>query len=85
MTRWKFQGVEDVNSYTEELLKMFTIDLAGLIVSTMILSKFAAVNMLQEGYKVMKLYWPLIAVKIGSKIYQVDVESLFFIFRFEIT
>ena len=71
MTRWKFQGVDDVKSYTEELLKMFAIDLAGLMVSTIMFWKLAQINMMQEGYKIMKLYWPLIAVKIGTKIYQV--------------
>ena len=71
MTRWKFQGVEDVKSYIEELLKIFAIDLAALIVSTIIFWKLASINMLREGYKIMKLYWPMIAVKIGTKIYQV--------------
>ena len=74
MTRWKFQGVEDVKSYTEQILKMFAIDLASLIISMTFLFKFASVTMLREGYKVMKLFWPLIAVKIGSKIYQVEVK-----------
>ena len=72
MTKWKFQGVEDVKSYIEELLKIFAIDLAALIVSTVIFWKLASINMLREGYKIMKLYWPLIAVKIGNKIYQVS-------------
>ena len=56
MTRWKFQGVEDVKSYIEELLKIFAIDLAALIVSTVIFWKLASINMLREGYKIRNNY-----------------------------
>ena len=68
---WQYQEVEDVEHFIGELMKMFFVDLASLAVSGTIFWKVCSANFLQEGYQMVKLYWPLISVKIGGKIFQV--------------
>jgi len=68
---WQYSEVEDVGHFVAELIKMFFVDLASLVISGIIFWKVASLNFLQEGYKMMDLYWPLISVKVGGKIFQV--------------
>ena len=69
---WGYKGVEDVGSFVTELMKMFLVDFGSLIISSFIFWKVASINFFQEGYKMMKLYWPLIAVKVGGALFQVQ-------------
>jgi hypothetical protein len=69
------QEVKDVEGFVRELMIMFFVDCGSLIISGAIFWKVASINMLQEGYKMMKLYWPLIAVKVGLNLFEVIINT----------
>jgi hypothetical protein len=68
---WSYKGVEDVERFVTILMKMFLVDFGSLIISVIMLWKVASLSFFEEGYKMLKLYWPLIAVKVGGKVFQV--------------
>ena len=66
-----YKEVSDVSSFMEDLIGMFFIDLVGCLVTGVIMWKYASVEMLSEGYKVLKFFWPMISIKIGGRLFQV--------------
>ena len=68
---WGFQEVTDVESFLVESGMMFVADFACTIGSGMLLWKFSSVNMLEEGYKLLSLYWPLIAINLAGSMFSV--------------
>ena len=66
---WGFQEVTDVESFLVESGMMFVADFACTIGSGMLLWKFSSVNMLEEGYKLLSLYWPLIAINLAGSMF----------------
>ena len=72
---FSYKEVEDVESFVRELIKMILVDFASLIISAIVFWKLASINFFQEGYKMMKLYWPLIAVKLGLILFVVIIDT----------
>jgi hypothetical protein len=70
-----YKEVEDVENFVWALLKMFSADFVNLIISCIIFWKVASINFLQEGYKMMKVYWPFIAVKVGGALFVVIINN----------
>ena len=68
---WQHKKVEDLISFSSDLMMMFGIDLLALIISGVLLWRFACINILSEGFDVMKMYCPFISVRIGGTIFLV--------------
>ena len=71
---WQHKEVDDLISFSSDLMMMFAIDFTALIVSAILLWRYASINLLSEGYNVMKLYCPLISNRIGGTIFLVIIE-----------
>ena len=69
---WHFKEIYDIGFIISELALMFSIDLLGLLLISLILYKCCKTDFFYEGYKIMKIYWPIMAIKIGGKISQVS-------------
>ena len=72
-----YKEVEDVKSFIAELIIMFLVDFVSLIISGIMFWKMASINFLQEGYKMMMLYWPLMTVKIGGSLFRVIINTTY--------
>lgn len=68
---WQHNEVEDLIRFSSDLMMMFGIDFTALIISGILLWRFASTNILKEGYDVMKMYCPFISVRIGGTIFLV--------------
>ena len=68
---WQYKEVEDVLSFIENLIMMFLVDFTSFIISGLVLWKFSATNLLEEGYKMLKMYWLIMSIKVGGKLLQV--------------
>ena len=68
---WGFQEVTDAGSYLVESGMMFIADFTCTFASGMLLWKFSSVNMLEEGYKLLSLFWPLIAINLAGSLFSV--------------
>ena len=71
---WQHKEVDDLISFSSDLMMMFAIDFTALIVSAILLWRYASINLLSEGYNVMNLYCPLISNRIGGTIFLVIIE-----------
>ena len=69
---WHYEKVEDLVSFSAGLLVMFSVDLACLIISATLLWKFSSTNILNEGLKLVKVYWKYLAIQIGGTIFAVS-------------
>ena len=63
---WKFKIIEDMTSFQTNLFLMFAIDFVSAIISGLALWKFCSTDFLHEGYKMMKIFFPILAVKWGG-------------------
>ena len=68
---WQHKAVEDIGAFSQDLFLMFFVEGLVIIISGIVLRKFAAVNFLHEGYKLLKVYWPLTSTIMGGSIFQV--------------
>ena len=67
-SEWQYSKLEDLSAFLTDLGMMFTIDIAAWITSATLLWKYSSINLLDESYKLMKLYWPLMSTAIGGAI-----------------
>jgi len=74
-TDFSNQEVEDVEHFVRELMKIIFVDFGCLIISGIMFWKVASINILQEGYKMMTFFWPLIAVKVGLFLVEVIINT----------
>ena len=72
---WDFKAVNDVVVVITVTLKMFSIDLGIGIVTALILWVFCRIDFLQEFCKLVKRYWALIALRIGSILIRVNLNK----------
>ena len=72
---WGFQEVTDAGSYLVESGMMFIADFTCTFASGMLLWKFSSVNMIEEGYKFLSLFWPLIAINLAGSLFTVIVSN----------
>ena len=73
---WQYSSVEDIVSFSSNLMAMFTADLACLIISATFLFKLCLTNALQETYKLMKIFWIQIGMGIGGTMLHVIILVL---------
>ena len=72
---WQYTRLEDLAGFLTDLGMMFVIDIAAWVTSADLLWKFSSINLLEESYKLMKIYWPLISTAFGGAISLVSIEN----------
>ena len=72
---WGFREVNDVDAVIIVTLKMFSIDLGIGIITGLILWIICQIDFLQEFCKLVKRYWALIALRIGSILIRVSLDK----------
>ena len=73
---WQFQEIRDVEQFLGSLSQMFVIDLMSAVLGGILLKKFCSINVLQEGCKIISVYWPVITLKFVQRINMVSLISL---------
>ena len=63
---WKFKKIDDMTSFQVNLFKMFAIDFISAIISGLALWRYCSTNFLHEGYKMMKMFFPILAIRWGG-------------------
>ena len=63
---WTFKAIDDMTSFQFNLFRMFVIDCTSAIISGLALWKFTSINFLKEGYKMMKIFFPLLSIRFGG-------------------
>ena len=74
-SEWQYTKLENLAGFLTDLGMMFAIDIAAWVTSAVLLWKFSSINLLEESYKLMKIYWPLISTAIGGAISFVSIEN----------
>ena len=69
--QYKYSKVTDIIIFSKPLIIMFGFDLFSWMVTGALLWKFASINMIQESYKLLTLFWPLISIQAGGSLFLV--------------
>ena len=69
----------DVENFLVESGMMFIADFTCTFTSGVLLWKYSSVNMLEEGYELLSLYWPLIAINLAGAMFSV-IDFYFIVF-----
>ena len=64
---WNFNGVEDLGMVMSGVGTMFFFDILFGLISSLLLSKFASLNMLKEYCKALKQFWPVITLRLAAQ------------------
>lgn len=70
---WQYSEVIDIGSYLIESGMMFIADFVCMVVSGVLLWKFTSINLIEEGYKILNFYCPLIAVNMAGTMFTVNL------------
>ena len=70
---WQHSPVDDIGAFSQNFFLMFAVEGVVIIISGIVLQKYAAVSFLREGYKLLKVYWPLTSTIMGGSIFQVQM------------
>ena len=70
---WNFQSVDDIASFLSDMFLMCFIDFTSCIISGLSLWIYASTSLFQEGYKVLKIFWPFVSIKMGGMIVMVVI------------
>ena len=68
---WQFVEVKDIGNFLSEAVLMFIADFVCMITSGILLWKFASINVLLEGFQILRLYWPLISIAMAGSMFTV--------------
>ena len=68
---WQYEEVKDIAGFLKESCMMFAADLSCAVASGILLWKFVSINMLEEGYKLLRVYWPTISIKMAGIMFMV--------------
>ena len=71
MDMWQHQPVQDVDAFAKDLFLMFSVEVSVSIISGILLWKYANINFLKEGYKMLVVFWPLASTIMGGQNLQV--------------
>ena len=63
---WTFHEIVDMERFQYKLFQMGLIDFTSCIISAFALWKFSSVNLLKEGHKMMKFFFPFLSIKTGG-------------------
>ena len=75
MNMWQHEPVEDIDKFSKDLFLMFSVELTVMIISGTLLWKFANINFLKEGYKMLIVFWPLASTIMGGQNLQVTFST----------
>ena len=75
-SEWQFSKLENLGGFLTDLGIMFAIDIAAWVTSATLLWKYSSINLLDESYKLVRLYWPLMSTAIGGAISLVRKNGL---------
>ena len=75
-SEWQYTKLENLTGFLTDLGMLFAIDIAAWVTSATLLCKFSSINLLEESYKLMKIYWPLISTAIGGAISFVSIKII---------
>ena len=64
---WDYEMVDDIGQVLSGAYQMFFFDTASIVVGGLILWKFSKINILRECCKVLKRFWPIIAVRMANQ------------------
>ena len=64
---WNFNAVEDFGIVAGSVVTMFLFDVLFGLISSLLLSKFASLNMLKEYSKAFKKFWPVITLRFAAQ------------------
>ena len=70
---WHYKAIEDVKTLSSTVLWMGFVDFSSALFGGLLLST-CSINLLQEGCRVMKTYWHIIALTIACELYLVSME-----------
>ena len=70
---WQYEEVEDIAAFLTESGMMFIADFTCAVASGILLRKFASINMLEEGYKLLRLFWPAISIRLAGIMFMVII------------
>lgn len=65
-SRWHFKSVQDISNFVVSISQMFIIDLSSGIIIGIILWKMSSINLFKTCCKIMKIYWPWMAIRTAS-------------------
>jgi hypothetical protein len=65
-TFWNFKEIDDMTSFQSNLFLMFVIDFTSAIISAIALWKFCSISFLEEGHKMMKIFFPILSIRFGG-------------------
>ena len=70
----QFKEVTDIGAYLTELGLMFMADFVCVVTSGILFWKYAYINLLDEGYKLLRMYCPLISVRMAGTMFTVSIS-----------
>ena len=70
---WHHTEVKDIGAFLADSGMMFIVDFACAVVSGILLWKTASISMLEEGYKLLRMYWPLISTRMAQAMFIVSL------------
>ena len=65
---WAYEKVEDVSALFKIQFLLFGVDCIGVILNTMILSKFGNVNLIQEFCNIIQASWKILTILLANSI-----------------
>ena len=71
MNLWQHTPMEDLPGFSKDLITMFFVELMASIISGFLLWKFASINYAKEGYKMLKVFLPIMSIAMGGAALQV--------------
>ena len=71
-SNWHHTEVKDIGAFLADSGMMFIVDFACAIASGILLWKIASLSMLEEGYKLLRMYWPLISTRMATAMFIVS-------------
>ena len=73
---WQNKPVENVEKLVVTVFSLFLVDISSAIFGAILLST-SSINLLHEGCKVLKKYWPIIALSNATVIYMVRLKHFY--------
>ena len=80
MKLWQHTPMEDLPGFSKDLITMFFVELMASIISGILLWKFSSINYAKEGYKMLKVFLPIMSVAMGGAALQVFQKRCLYIF-----
>ena len=80
MNLWQHTPMEDLPGFSKDLISMFFVELTASIISGILLWKFSSTNYAKEGYKLLKVFLPIMSIAMGGAALQVFQKQYIYIY-----